>query len=97
VTNKVISLVAVIKFLSDFRAKTDRRSNTYRSRYWLARGMDAISRLYVATISSVFRGCFAITANFRTEKTDAEPSHTQCVSKLMDGCQRETLAEEYQM
>jgi hypothetical protein len=45
-------LAGVIKFLSLFRAKTERRSRRYRSKYWFGRGNDRISRLYVAITSS---------------------------------------------
>ena len=52
-------LFAVMRFLSHLRAKTDRRSSTYRSRYWFARGIEEIKRLYVAITSSWIYGCLA--------------------------------------
>jgi hypothetical protein len=57
------SLDAVMRFLSDFRANTDKRSRTYKRRYWFARGMLVISFLYVETTSSWLNGCFAVTWN----------------------------------
>jgi hypothetical protein len=53
-------LEAVIRFLSDFRAKTDNRSRTYRRRYWFERGMVVINFLYVVTTSSWLYGFFAV-------------------------------------
>jgi len=53
-------LVAFIKFLSALRAKTDNRSRTYKRRYWLGRGIDWTSFLYVAMTSSWLEGFFAV-------------------------------------
>ena len=52
-------LDAVMRFLSDFRANTDKRSSTYRRRYWFARGICDINFLYVTTTSSWLNGSFA--------------------------------------
>lgn len=46
------ALAGVMRFLSLLRAKTERRSRRYNSRYWFARGIDRINRLYVAITSS---------------------------------------------
>lgn len=54
-------LFAVMRFLSDFLAKTDNRSSTYRRRYWFGRGNERISRLYRAITSSRLYGFFAST------------------------------------
>lgn len=53
-------LVAVIKFLSHFLAKTLNKSKTYSSKYWFALGILRINRLYVATTSSLLKGSFAV-------------------------------------
>ena len=53
------ALAGVMRFLSLLRAKTERRSRRYKSKYWFARGSDRISRLYVAITSSWLYGFLA--------------------------------------
>lgn len=50
--NMTARLVAVMRFFSHFLANTDRRSRTYKRRYWFGRGMRRMRDLYVAMTCS---------------------------------------------
>jgi hypothetical protein len=78
----VHSLWAVIKFLSAFRAKTDSKSSTYNSRYWLAGGIDRMSCLYVAMTSSwraLLAGVLVVKTDPRRGYPSAYPKHPETV------------------
>ena len=48
--------VVVIRLISDLRAKTDKRSSTYKSRYWFTAGMERMRVLYAAMAEVVSVG-----------------------------------------